>query len=106
MFELHMDRLDCSVERVIHYTDNIPQEAAMTSVELEQDKPVTPVSAAQRAVSYSGSVLYPPKDWPENGTITLNNLQMRYRSETPLVLKGLSLSIGAGERIGVVGRTG
>lgn len=31
---------------------------------------------------------------------------MRYRSETPLVLKGLNVSIGAGERIGVVGRTG
>jgi ABC-type bacteriocin/lantibiotic exporter with double-glycine peptidase domain len=31
---------------------------------------------------------------------------MRYRPETPLVLKGLNVSIGAGERIGVVGRTG
>lgn len=30
---------------------------------------------------------------------------MRYRSETPLVLKGLNVTI-AGDRIGVVGRTG
>lgn len=31
---------------------------------------------------------------------------MRYRSDTPLVLKGLHASIAGGERIGVVGRTG
>jgi ABC-type multidrug transport system fused ATPase/permease subunit len=31
---------------------------------------------------------------------------MRYRSGTPVVLKGLSVFIGGGERIGVVGRTG
>jgi len=37
---------------------------------------------------------------------TMKNLKMRYRSETPLVLKGLNVTINAGERIGVVGRTG
>lgn len=32
--------------------------------------------------------------------------QVRYRPNTPLVLKGISLSIHGGEKIGVVGRTG
>lgn len=32
--------------------------------------------------------------------------QVRYRPNTPLVLKGISLTIEAGEKIGVVGRTG
>ena len=32
--------------------------------------------------------------------------QVRYRPSTPLVLKGLTLSIRGGEKIGVVGRTG
>lgn len=32
--------------------------------------------------------------------------QVRYRPNTPLVLKGLTLSIYGGEKIGVVGRTG
>lgn len=32
--------------------------------------------------------------------------QVRYRPNTPLVLKGISLSIRGGEKIGVVGRTG
>jgi len=44
--------------------------------------------------------------WPEKGAITLSNLRMRYRSDTPLVLKGLNVSISGGERVGVVGRTG
>ena len=32
--------------------------------------------------------------------------QVRYRPNTPLVLKGITLSIQGGEKIGVVGRTG
>mmetsp|Transcript_35464 Transcript_35464/g.63920 ORF Transcript_35464/g.63920 Transcript_35464/m.63920 type:complete len:1391 (+) Transcript_35464:334-4506(+) len=95
-----------SVERVVHYTENIPQEAAMTSNELEHEKPSSPMNAAQKALAAAGHALHPTKEWPENGAITLNNLEMSYRSDTPLVLKGLNVSIGAGERIGVVGRTG
>lgn len=33
-------------------------------------------------------------------------MQVRYRDNTPLVLKGISVSINGGEKIGVVGRTG
>ena len=32
--------------------------------------------------------------------------QVRYRTNTPLVIKGITLSIKGGEKIGVVGRTG
>nr|POE63715.1 oligomycin resistance atp-dependent permease yor1 [Quercus suber] len=44
--------------------------------------------------------------WPEKGEITFDNVQMRYRAGLPLVLKGLTMNVKAGERIGVVGRTG
>ncbi|QIX00048.1 hypothetical protein AMS68_005565 [Peltaster fructicola] len=44
--------------------------------------------------------------WPEKGEIAFDNVQMRYRAGLPLVLKGLTMHVGAGERIGVVGRTG
>ncbi|KAF2134156.1 ABC multidrug transporter-like protein [Dothidotthia symphoricarpi CBS 119687] len=44
--------------------------------------------------------------WPEHGEIVFDNVEMRYRDGLPLVLKGLSMHVRAGERIGVVGRTG
>ena len=44
--------------------------------------------------------------WPEKGEIVFQDVQMRYRAGLPLVLKGLSMSVKGGERIGVVGRTG
>jgi ATP-binding cassette, subfamily C (CFTR/MRP), member 1 len=44
--------------------------------------------------------------WPEKGEIVFNNVEMRYRAGLPLVLKGLDLHVNAGERIGIVGRTG
>ncbi|KAK9671796.1 hypothetical protein RND81_12G055400 [Saponaria officinalis] len=47
----------------------------------------------------------PPK-WPTHGNIELKDVQVRYRSNTPLVLKGITLDIKGGEKIGVVGRTG
>lgn len=44
--------------------------------------------------------------WPEKGEIKFENVEMRYRPNLPLVLKGLSMHVKGGERIGVVGRTG
>lgn len=46
------------------------------------------------------------KTWPEHGEIVFDKVQMRYRDGLPLVLKGLNMHVAAGERIGVVGRTG
>ncbi|OJJ45116.1 hypothetical protein ASPZODRAFT_153404 [Penicilliopsis zonata CBS 506.65] len=47
-----------------------------------------------------------PGSWPVQGQISFNNVQMRYRDGLPLVLDGLDLQIHAGERLGIVGRTG
>jgi ABC-type multidrug transport system fused ATPase/permease subunit len=58
------------------------------------------------AVMVAGGIPQLTSEWPEKGQIVLRNLKMRYRPETPLVLKGLNVFISAGERIGVVGRTG
>ncbi|KAJ0478456.1 putative ABC-type xenobiotic transporter [Helianthus annuus] len=42
---------------------------------------------------------------PELFSYTCFDLQVRYRPNTPLVLKGISLNIQGGQKIGVVGRT-
>ena len=72
-----------SVETVTHYShgNNIVQEAPHEIAETR-----------------------PSPQWPENGAIEFDNIQMRYRPGLPLVLKGLSLSVRGGEKIGVVGR--
>ncbi|EPS96092.1 hypothetical protein FOMPIDRAFT_101769 [Fomitopsis schrenkii] len=74
-----------SVERVVEYTrgDRIEQEAPH---EIKDKKP--------------------PKEWPARGAIDFKDVVMRYRPGLPFVLKGLSLSIKGGEKVGVVGRTG
>ncbi|KAJ3215100.1 hypothetical protein HDU67_000804 [Dinochytrium kinnereticum] len=48
----------------------------------------------------------PPKDWPSEGAIQVQNLSMRYQESLPLVLKNITLDIKSHEKIGVVGRTG
>ncbi|EHY51906.1 ATP-binding cassette transporter yor1 [Exophiala dermatitidis] len=47
-----------------------------------------------------------PDSWPDKGAITFDKVEMRYRPELPLVLKGLDFQIAGGEKIGIVGRTG
>ena len=46
------------------------------------------------------------QSWPEKGEIVFDNVQMRYRAGLPLVLRGLTMHVKPGERIGIVGRTG
>ena len=102
-----------SCERVLHYTENIPQEAPWTAKELEdsyasrKDSSDLPACASEIAlVASNGKAAAFGSAWPESGRIVLKHLCMRYRPETPLVLKGLDVVIEGGERVGVVGRTG
>ncbi|KAJ8108032.1 hypothetical protein OPT61_g8455 [Boeremia exigua] len=71
-----------STERIYHYGTQLEEEAP-----LHTEVQVRPT-------------------WPEHGEIVFENVEMRYRAGLPLVLKGLSMHVRAGERIGVVGRTG
>ncbi|XP_074562077.1 ABC transporter C family member 3-like isoform X1 [Curcuma longa] len=44
--------------------------------------------------------------WPSIGEIELHNLQVRYRQNMPLVLRGLTCTFRGGMKTGIVGRTG
>ena len=44
--------------------------------------------------------------WPTAGKIEFRKVSMRYRSDLPKTLRGLSFTIPAGSSVGIVGRTG
>lgn len=44
--------------------------------------------------------------WPIEGEVKFIDYQVRYRENLDLVLKGISVDIRGGEKVGIVGRTG
>ncbi|KAI8348976.1 P-loop containing nucleoside triphosphate hydrolase protein [Mortierella sp. GBAus27b] len=48
----------------------------------------------------------PPAAWPYGGQIVVDHLTMKYAPDTPAVIKDVSFTINAGEKVGIVGRTG
>ncbi|KAM0944472.1 putative ABC-type xenobiotic transporter [Dioscorea sansibarensis] len=48
----------------------------------------------------------PAPSWPSVGRVELHDLKIRYRPDTPLVLRGISCTFEGGHKIGIVGRTG
>jgi ABC-type multidrug transport system fused ATPase/permease subunit len=48
----------------------------------------------------------PPAYWPASGDLHVKDLTARYSTDGPIVLNKLSFEIKAGERVGIVGRTG
>ena len=48
----------------------------------------------------------PPDNWPQSGSLQAENLSLAYYSGGAEILKDISFTIQAQERIGVVGRTG
>ncbi|ODO10352.1 hypothetical protein I350_00947 [Cryptococcus amylolentus CBS 6273] len=69
-----------NAERIIHYT-SLPHEPL--------------------AISPSDS-----RDWPSRGAVDFHKLSLRYSPNGPWILKQLSFSVRAGEKVGVIGRTG
>lgn len=44
--------------------------------------------------------------WPSEGRVQVNDLEVRYAPDLDPVLKGISFNINPREKVGVVGRTG
>ncbi|PYH83600.1 putative multidrug resistance protein [Aspergillus uvarum CBS 121591] len=72
-----------AVERILEYSDIPTEEPPSTD-----------------------PTIIPPPEWPQTGTITITNLTASYTPTTAPVLHNVNLHIAAGQRIGIVGRTG
>ena len=48
----------------------------------------------------------PEPSWPNKGAITFKGVGMAYRPGLPKVLHDVSFEVRAGEKVGIVGRTG
>ena len=70
-----------SVERIVYYARDLEQEKPH---EIPENKPSAP--------------------WPSDGRLEIKEAVLKYRPELPLVLKGLTMSVDGGEKIGIVGR--
>ncbi|CAN0512557.1 unnamed protein product, partial [Ectocarpus sp. 8 AP-2014] len=44
--------------------------------------------------------------WPGEGRLEVSDLVMTYRRDLTPSLRGVNLTVGAGEKVGIVGRTG
>uniref|UniRef100_A0A803M645 ABC-type xenobiotic transporter n=1 Tax=Chenopodium quinoa TaxID=63459 RepID=A0A803M645_CHEQI len=71
-----------SVERILQYT-SITSEASLV---LENNRP--------------------DQSWPSCGEVHVQDLQVRYAPQLPLVLRGLTCTFQGGKTTGIVGRTG
>ncbi|KAK9823485.1 hypothetical protein WJX72_003089 [[Myrmecia] bisecta] len=48
----------------------------------------------------------PPPEWPQQGTVKVEQLVVRYRPDLEPVIRGISFEVRAREKVGVAGRTG
>merc|ERR1719153_1589736 len=48
----------------------------------------------------------PSQDWPQTGKVTFNSYGLRYREDTPLVVRDITGTVEGGQKVGIVGRTG
>lgn len=70
-----------SVERILEYSNLEPEQQMNTTISA-------------------------PKMWPFNGKIEFRQVTLKYFSSAEPVLRNLSFTINAKEKIGIVGRTG
>ncbi|CAF1632625.1 unnamed protein product [Rotaria magnacalcarata] len=77
-------------------------ETKMTSVErILEYCSLGQETSVQRLPKYEPSI-----NWPSHGRIVFDNVSISYFQDSPLVLRGISLNIEPGEKIGIIGRTG
>ncbi|CAH0481730.1 unnamed protein product [Peronospora belbahrii] len=77
-------------------------QTQMVSIERIQ----TYMEMPTEAILESAATQKPASEWPTAGAIRFYRVHLRYRPGLPRVLRGLTFSVNAKEKIGIVGRTG
>ena len=115
-----------AVERIVEYAELQPEESDerwqlgwdMEAAKYSQkQQPQSPhASSVQRLISsdpadtdpHSTRTLIPPPEWPLRGEIRFHHLSVAYRPPPNdlTVLYDVNATIAAGEKLGIVGRTG
>lgn len=84
-----------SVERLCYFASKLPKE--------EEESPTT---ALVRSTPATAALTTPATACALRGAIVFRDVVVRYRPDLPIVLHGVSATISAGTKVGVVGRTG
>lgn len=119
----NFEKIMVSMERCLEYT-KLPAESETHELQVSNENNSIANSQAELKNSFISSKDsgYPEEnelnnhqlkkqkvltdDWPESGKVEFINYSTAYRPGTQLVIKNANISINAGEKIGVVGRTG
>ncbi len=59
-----------------------------------------------RRSAASSTRFVPPADWPSQGAVEFRGVSLRYRTGLEPALRNVSFQVKAGQRVGIVGRTG
>jgi len=86
-----------TIERLTEYEKTLHSRREAFEVNWQYRPP----GKASKTSTYSSC-----SSWPSQGRIRIHNLALRYRGDLELVLDGISFEIGAGEKVGICGRTG
>ena len=107
-----------SVERVAEYITSVPREPALGgdgSGDADWDPPAPgcldcacacPRRQRTGSPAKPAPAASPPRGWPAAGAVAFDDVVMRYRPELEPALRGLSLRVEPGQRVGIVGKTG
>ena len=77
----------------------IPREWAATDSDLNCAARVLALEDIPQEASDASAPGACPPDWPARGAVEFHDVQMRYRPELPLVLRGISFSVAPGEKV-------